>query len=145
MDLDAYAQALVARFENPHLHHQTYQIAMDGTEKLPQRILAPACAALEQGQPLDAFAFAVAAWMRYVLGRDAAGQPYDLRDPRQDALHAARRDGAEALCDALHALPGLFPGALLAAPEWRRAVSDRLQLMLELGMAHAIHAETALS
>merc|ERR1712034_12092 len=61
VDLAAYAEELLARFANPHLAHQTYQIAMDGTEKMPQRIFAPAAEALRRGQPLDAFAFAAAA------------------------------------------------------------------------------------
>ena len=31
--------SLVARFRNPALRHRTWQIAMDGTQKLPQRLL----------------------------------------------------------------------------------------------------------
>ena len=38
-DLTAYAHALLARYRNPSIRHRTWQIAMDGSQKLPQRIL----------------------------------------------------------------------------------------------------------
>lgn len=38
-DLNAYATLLIERFSNPSLHHRTWQIAMDGSQKLPQRLL----------------------------------------------------------------------------------------------------------
>ncbi|EPX82577.1 mannitol dehydrogenase family protein [Salipiger mucosus] len=144
VDFADYAQALRDRFANPHLAHETYQIAMDGTEKLPQRIFAPACAALEAGQSLDAFAFAAAAWMRYAVGRTDAGEAYALRDPREAAI-AETLEGAEGAGDILSrlmALPGLFPEALQASDAWRAAVEARLRVMLEQGIRAAISAET---
>jgi fructuronate reductase len=39
VDLATYAEALLDRFRNPAIHHLTWQIAMDGSQKLPQRIL----------------------------------------------------------------------------------------------------------
>ena len=38
-DIDAYQAAVIARFANPSLAHRTGQIAMDGSQKLPQRLL----------------------------------------------------------------------------------------------------------
>lgn len=35
VDLTAYADSLIARFSNPALKHRTWQIAMDGSQKLP--------------------------------------------------------------------------------------------------------------
>ncbi|MFP1452345.1 hypothetical protein ACLB1N_13600 [Escherichia coli] len=40
VDLTQYADKLIARFANPALKHKTWQIAMDGSQKLPQRMLA---------------------------------------------------------------------------------------------------------
>ncbi|MGR3481935.1 mannitol dehydrogenase family protein [Salipiger marinus] len=145
VDFAAYATALTTRFANPHLAHATYQIAMDGTEKLPQRILAPALLAQAQGQPLDAFAFATAAWMRYTLGRHDDGTAYALRDPREATLTKAvsGADGAEAVAGALFALPGLVPAALAQDVTFRTAVITRLDRMLRDGMPAAIAAEAA--
>jgi fructuronate reductase len=144
VDLALYAEELRTRFRNPAIAHETYQIAMDGTQKLPQRLLEPALVALDRGQSLDAFAFAVAAWMRYALGRDEAGKDYALRDPREkeiaSVLEKAGND-AGAIADALLALPGLFPAGLAGSRSWTDAVRQRFSAMLEKGMRTAIGEE----
>jgi fructuronate reductase len=144
VDLAHYAEELRTRFRNPAIAHETYQIAMDGTQKLQQRLVEPALVALDRGQPVDAFAFAVAAWMRYALGRDEAGKAYALRDPREkeiaSVLEKAGND-AGAIADALLALPGLFPATLTSHRPWVDAVKQRLSAMLDKGMRTAIEAE----
>ncbi len=144
VDLARYAGDLVRRFANPAMAHETYQIAMDGTQKLPQRLIEPALAAQERGLALDAYCFAVAAWMRYALGVDESGGAYALRDPREGEITAALsgcgRD-VSMIVDALLALPGLFPAPLVEAREWRRGIGRRLAIMLGDGMGAAIAAE----
>ena len=143
IDFADYAAALAARFRNPAIAHETYQIAMDGTEKLPQRLLEPALFALEHGQSLRPFAFAVAAWMRYCTGRSDTGEPYALRDPRgaeiEQALAGVR--AAEDMAASLLALPGLFPLALTENNGWRTEIVGILKIMVERGMAAAIETE----
>lgn len=144
VDLERYAAELRARFANPAIAHQTFQIAMDGTQKLPQRLLEPASVALSRGDPLDAYAFAVAAWMRYCLGRTETGETYALRDPRETeigVLVAAAGGQAGAIVDRLTSLPGLFPDALSGSDAWRTAVARRLETMLAHGMRAAIDEE----
>jgi fructuronate reductase len=144
VDLDQYAADLRIRFANPAIAHQTYQIAMDGTQKLPQRLLEPAIATLRFGGSLDAYAFAVAAWMRYCLGMTETGETYALRDPREAEitalLNGAGRD-AGSIVDRLMSLPGMFPDELGAAPQWRAAVQSKLEAMLADGMRAAIDRE----
>jgi fructuronate reductase len=145
IDLDRYADDLVARFANPAIAHQTYQIAMDGTQKLPQRLLEPATITLQRGLPLDAYAFAVAAWMRYALGVKENGEKYALRDPREAeiaSLIGAAGD-AGSIVDRLLALPGLFPDELAGSDVWRSAVRCRLESMLAKDMRAAIEEEAA--
>ncbi|PRX37752.1 fructuronate reductase [Meinhardsimonia xiamenensis] len=142
--LDAYAEALARRFANPAIGHELYQIAMDGSEKLPQRIVAPALEALERRQPLRPFAFAVAGWMRYCLGRRDDGTPHGLRDPREAQISAAVR-GIEgdpkalflALCEASRA----FPRRLTEHPLWQGEVVGILARALERGVAATLRAE----
>lgn len=129
------------RFRNPAIAHETYQIAMDGTQKLPQRLLEPAIAALERGQAIDPFAFAVAAWMRYALGRKEDGETYTLRDPRENEIAAVLEgvgNDADAVADALLALPGLFPAALTGSAIWTAAVRRNLSVMMKKRMRAAI-------
>ena len=129
IDFDEYARALIARFENRAIAHRTYQIAMDGTQKLPQRLLQPAAEALARGEDAETFAIAVAGWMRYAMGIDREGKPYDLRDPRAGEIAAilnnAERDGAS-IARALYSLPGLFPAALTTNTAWTGRVERAL-------------------
>ncbi|MDN5785751.1 mannitol dehydrogenase family protein [Pseudorhodobacter sp.] len=145
IDVAAYRSDLLARFANPSIAHQTFQIAMDGTEKLPQRIFAPAIEALDAGADIAPFAFATAAWMRYCIGTDETGKAYDRRDPRDAEIRAAiaTTDNADAcgLRDALMALPLLFPKALAESAAFRGACATRLQTMLDEGMVKATRKE----
>jgi fructuronate reductase len=139
-DLAAYARALVARFENPAIAHETFQIAMDGTEKLPQRILAPARDALHLGQPIAPFALATAAWMRHATGATHDCAPYPVRDARADRM-AASLEGAATVEDivaALLSLEGMAPRELAENRAWTRAVAAALAPMLDRGMDAAI-------
>jgi fructuronate reductase len=83
-DLEAYRDALLARFANPALKHRTWQIAMDGSQKLPQRLLGTIrdrLAAGAGGADITRLALGVAGWMRYVTGVDETGQSIDVKDP----------------------------------------------------------------
>ena len=143
ISFDDYAADLITRFENPEIAHQTYQIAMDGSEKLPQRILTPALAALDQGQPLRPFAFATAAWMRYCLGQTDDKQAYVIQDPLANAL-AQRVDGlrtAPEISGALFDIASIFPTKLTAHQPFTTDVNDILTTMLDLGMSKTIEKE----
>ena len=80
-DVASYCKSLLDRFHNPALQHRTWQIAMDGSQKLPQRLLETIRDRMAKGQPIDRLALGVAAWMRYVTGIDEKGRPIDVRDP----------------------------------------------------------------
>lgn len=143
IDLKAYASDLLERFANPAIAHETYQIAMDGTEKLPQRLLSPATEVLARGGDLRPFAFAAAAWMRYALGRTDEGEAYALRDPREAEIAAALaglRD-AGGVASALHAIPGLFPPELAESEMWKKEVVRALAAMLDRGVGEAVADE----
>jgi fructuronate reductase len=62
-----YVEQLKQRFRNPALKHRTLQIAMDGSQKLPQRLLATLRERLARGLPSPALALAIAAWMHFAV------------------------------------------------------------------------------
>lgn len=80
-DLNSYAVDLKLRFANPAIQHQTWQIAMDGSQKLPQRILNLLFENRQANRPYTRLLLALAGWMRYVTGLDDAGAAIDVRDP----------------------------------------------------------------
>jgi fructuronate reductase len=90
-DLGAYRDALLERFANPALRHRTWQIAMDGSQKLPQRLLGTIRDRLAQGRLVTRAALGVAAWMRYVTGVDERGNKIDVRDPLAERLRGISR------------------------------------------------------
>ncbi|HUO99197.1 MAG TPA: mannitol dehydrogenase family protein [Rhizomicrobium sp.] len=117
LDFDATIAQLLGRFRNPALTHSLWQIAQDGSQKLPYRIVAPLSEALAAGRPVERFAYGIAAWMRFVVREARAGRP--LADPLCAVLTAV---GCAATGDAANDLPGflalrqVFPGELTAAP-----------------------------
>ena len=75
-----YVEQLKRRFRNPALKHRTLQIAMVGSQKLPQRLLATLRDRLARGLPSPALATAIAAWMHFAV--KTAHTPGDkLNDP----------------------------------------------------------------
>ncbi|MGL4000210.1 mannitol dehydrogenase family protein [Pantoea eucalypti] len=86
VDLNAYADSLIARYENRAIKHRTGQIATDGTQKLPQRMLDSLRWHLQRGSDCDLLLLGVAGWMRYVGCIDEKGQPIEIRDPMKAQL-----------------------------------------------------------
>jgi fructuronate reductase len=103
VNLTAYADALFDRYANPAIRHRTWQIAMDGSQKLPQRLLGTLRDRFEDGRSSPMLSLAVAAWMRYVGGADETGTPIDVRDPMADELRRLC-DGATTPADRVTAL-----------------------------------------
>lgn len=95
VDLQAYADSLLDRYRNTGLKHRTWQIAMDGTLKLPQRMLDSIRYHLAHNTAFDCLALGVAAWMRYVSGIDDAGHLIEVCDPSVDKIKALVANSAD--------------------------------------------------
>jgi fructuronate reductase len=122
MDLDHYMDQLIERFENPTIAHKTQQIAMDGTQKLPQRIFAGAMETLANGGDASSAAYVIALWIAY------ARKTAELNDPRAAELRAAAaRMTADDPSAPFFAIPGLFPQALMENSAWRAQVNAELE------------------
>ncbi|WP_246618019.1 mannitol dehydrogenase family protein [Rhizobium populisoli] len=121
IDLDHYMDQLIERFENPTIAHKTQQIAMDATQKLPQRVFAGAVETLEKGGDASSAAYVVALWIAYV--RKTA----EINDPRATELKAAAAKMTEGDPSApFFAMPGLFPQALVENSAWRARVNAEI-------------------
>jgi fructuronate reductase len=143
VDLGAYRTALVERFGNPALPHRTKQIAMDGSQKLPQRLLGTVRENLDAGRPVAHLALAVAAWMRYVAGVDEQGAPIDVADPLKAefaAIARRHRGDPRALCDALLALRTIFGDDLPRDPRFAEGVRGWLETLFRDGAARTVAA-----
>jgi fructuronate reductase len=135
-DLDAYQAALVARFANPALAHRTGQIAMDDSQKLPQRLLATIRDRLRAGAPIDHLCLAVAAWIRYASGRDEQGRAIEVADPlagRFAAIGAAAGSDPAALARGFFAVGEVFGADLPRQERFTTTVTGWLAALLRRG------------
>ena len=135
MNLDAYTDALLARFANPAIRHRTAQIATDTSQKLPQRLLATLAENRAAGRPCEALALAVAAWFRLIDGTDDLGRPVTLDDPLLDRLKALS-DGAPdptGKVAALLSLTEVFPPPLARDAALRECLAREYEALRDHG------------
>jgi fructuronate reductase len=139
-DLRAYTKALMARYRNPAIRHRTWQIAMDGSQKLPQRILGTVRDRLQAGAVPAGLCLVVAAWMRYVGGIDERGQKIDVRDPLADRLRAASDSAGDwaGKVSALLGIEDVFGTDLPACGAVREAVTDAYRRLSTEGAETAV-------
>jgi fructuronate reductase len=140
LDVPSYRAALMKRFSNPALQHRTRQIAMDGSQKIPQRLLAPIAQRLERGEPIDRMALAIAAWMRWQGGKDDDGAAVLVDDPLAP-LTAQRLAGAHSPEDqvaALLSIEAIFPPKLASSQDFRNLLARHLRILTERGALGAL-------
>ena len=121
-DLAGYADALLERFGNSALNHRLIQIAMDGSQKIPQRWLETLAYHQRRGERCPAILAALAAWLRHVRGN---ARPVD--DPLAGQLAGLWAEaGAPGIAAALFGPQGLF------ARSWQADEATLAELAAEL-------------
>lgn len=139
VDLTAYADSLIERFANPALQHRTWQIAMDGSQKLPQRMLDGIRVHLARQTPWPLLALGVAGWMRYVSGTDDQGNAIDVRDPLSEKFRAIAEASSDAeRVNALLALKEIFGDDLPQNPVFVDAIAGAYRRIARLGARQAV-------
>jgi len=141
VDLAAYREALVRRFANRALPHRTQQIAMDGSQKLPQRILATIRDNLAANRAIELATLAVAGWMRYVYGEDERGRRIEVSDPLAPtfaSLAFAHRGDPAAFARGLFAIQAIFDEDLANEPRFTAPVTRWLTELFALGAAKTV-------
>ncbi|MBL5964149.1 fructuronate reductase [Lelliottia amnigena] len=139
VDLTAYADSLIDRFANPALQHRTWQIAMDGSQKLPQRMLEGVRVHLQRKSAWPLLALGIAGWMRYVSGVDDAGNAIDVRDPLSEKIRVLVETSSEkGRVKALLALSEIFGSDLPQHAQFVDAITDAYQRIVERGARQAV-------
>lgn len=124
LDVPVYIDQILDRFRNPAIRHLLSQIAWDGSQKLPFRLLATIEDAADAGRPLDRLTVPIAAWFRFLA---RARPPADaLVDPLAARLIALAGD-----VDALIERSGVFSDPLIGNPAFRRAVHAAWETMTD--------------
>lgn len=136
VDLAAYADALLDRYRNRALKHRTWQIAMDGSQKLPQRMLDSIRWHLAHGSRFTALALGVAGWMRYVGGVDEQGKSIEISDPLKDVIAEVVQNSpeGESRITALLTLTAVFGEDLPKNPVFVAAVTQHYLSLVAKGV-----------
>lgn len=124
LDLNGYVDAILKRFRNPVIKHALAQIAWDGSQKLPFRILGTITDNLAAQRPIQRLCVSIAAWMQFV--RRAAAEGRRVTDPLARELFeigAACSNNAATDLPRFLALPAVFPQSLAANPRFNAALA----------------------
>jgi len=130
LDVEHYISAVLARFRNPGIRHLLSQIAWDGTNKLPVRLVVTIADALRAGRRIHRLLMPIAAWMRFIVRQAKVGVPIVDQD-------AARLTSIGSACtgDGRSDLPrfavceSVLPPALMSDEHFRKELEtayDRL-------------------
>lgn len=121
-NLASYADALIARFANPALNHRLIQIAMDGSQKIPQRWLETLAYHQKQGRQCPAILEAIAAWILHIRGTTNI-----VDDPMRDTFKALWQTADETnIAAALFGSDGRFAGYWQGSQEDLALVDDQI-------------------
>jgi fructuronate reductase len=138
---ERYGRTVLSRFANPDLGHRTLQVAMDGSQKLPQRLLGTVADRRAAGVLPAWAALVLAAWIRFVGGHADDGRPLPLDDPLAPTLRAAvsaAGDSPTAQVEALFGVAAVFPPALAGDEELKSLVAEWLGVLARGGVRGAL-------
>jgi fructuronate reductase len=140
-DFGEYTRALEARYRNPAIRHRTLQISSDGSQKLGPRLLDAAVERINAGAEPQVIPLTVAAWMRFLLGKDDNGTTYTVADPMADRLTRIARDNAGSaagLSRALFAVEDIFDPELVANRAFTISVERHLDSLMTKGVRRTL-------
>ena len=142
VDLARYADLLIERYTNPALRHRTWQIAMDGSQKLPQRMLDSVRWHLADNSSFTLLALGVAGWMRYVGGVDEQGNAIEVCDPLLPVIQAAvqQSEEGESRVKALLAIEAIFGNDLPQQGQFVDQVTNAYLSLLNKGAKATVAA-----
>lgn len=122
LDIPAYIAAILRRFRNPTIRHLLAQIAWDGSQKLPFRLLGTITDQLESGHSIDRLVMPIAAWMHFIRRKALRGEL--ATDPLAKELLAigAKTSGDAHDVNAFLSLKQVFPTRLVDNPAFVRTL-----------------------
>ncbi|WP_168801378.1 mannitol dehydrogenase family protein [Glycomyces buryatensis] len=138
-----YGDDVLERFANPGIRHRCLQVAMDGSQKLPQRLFATIADLAAADIPRELIALPLAAWTRFCAGTSDSGAALPLDDPLSDVLRqslAAAGGGPAARIDAILGVRHVVPESVADDHELRLAATKWLLDLDRHGVAPTLES-----
>ncbi|GAB2510798.1 mannitol dehydrogenase family protein [Microbulbifer agarilyticus] len=136
-----YSRAVLARFANPSIPYRCTQVISGSSQKLPQRIFAPAIERVVRGQPAPRLAAVVAAWLACLLLKPFPAERFPMSDGASHMLvrMLQRKKGQKGFpsrdhVQALLAHSGFVPAVLLQDLQFLAGVQDDLAQVIAQGV-----------
>lgn len=126
IDIEAYKDTLIERFANPAIRDQLLRIGTEGSARIPKFVLPTVLEQVERRGPVTASAFTVAAWFRYLAGKDDAGRELGIIDPMKEKLTSLAKKGGQdagALLSIREIFGDMLPGSYFGH-EVKRALAS---------------------
>ena len=139
-DLEGYAHLLIERYTNPSLKHQTWQIAMDGSQKIPQRMGGSLRHHLAAGTDYKWLAMGIAGWMTYISGVDEKAKTIDVRDPMAEQFKAIYKQHGinTSVVKEILGIEAIFGTDLIQNDSFVAEVTKAYQLIITKGARAAV-------
>jgi fructuronate reductase len=142
-DFASYRESVLDRFANTALPYRCLQVAMDGSQKLPQRLLGTVRDRLAVGEVPQLAVLVVAAWLRAIwAGHDDTGRSVEVSDPLSGPLGqalAAVTEPARVVERALQ-LEQVFGRDLAEDERFKAALTEALSSLCSNGTASTVAA-----
>lgn len=131
LNVAEYSADILKRFRNPAIRHLLSQIAWDGSQKLPMRILPIITQNIADKNPISSLSTAIAAWCLFIRKRHIEGQ--ELVDPLADkmlAIAAACNDDAHHDVALFLTLEEVFGSVLVSDDTFKSALELAYKTLL---------------
>lgn len=135
-NIKAYIENLLIRFSNSALKHQTQQIAMDGSQKIPQRLLPAMKENLSNQRSITISCLAIAAWIRYTAGYSESNRCYKVDDPKAEKfvhLHQGYGNDTSQLVNEFIHMEEIFGANDKYSIEIKKQVIELLTSIVDVG------------
>lgn len=140
LEPELYTSKLAARFSNTALKHRTAQIANDGSQKLPQRIIEAACERLSLHDSAEHLTFVVAAWIAALQARSKDMAFSDPLDAQLAHIDFGTDDHVKTV-DAIFAITG-FAKAAQERSKLVQLIAGHLKAIQTIGPERALQELT---
>ena len=139
VNLAEYQQQIIARFVNSDIAYETQQVASDGSQKLPQRILAPLLDLYSAGKQAEKTVLLATfvCWLRYLRRTTESGANFMVSDPIAPTLIEivdAHWASPTNLVNALFTQTSIVPNELQINTGFRQDLAKNLSIIKEQGV-----------
>ncbi len=138
--LSDYVIELLTRYKNKNIEHLTEQIASDGSQKLPQRLLGTINDNLNLGRSITLLCESVAGWIRYTGGIDESGKSINVSDPMSERLlkiHTSNNK-VKVIVEEYLAINEIFPTSLKSNIAFKTTLEEALSRQIKIGTIRSL-------